>query len=324
MNMLTEEFYNRCSTYSGYGPMTGLYDGGDEPSGFLKVISKKLKKAILNHSSFAGRHLQSDAEILQGCQGQKHVLDSPCYEALSGCNESILQAVAVIKKGSKHYSEIVRSCGKLQQYLMINSEMRTSEQCYNKNPNAPNEFFPILSNPLSAHKISNPKLTRQILSNPLSAHKISNPKLTRQILSNPLSAHKISNPKLTRQVLSNPLSAHKISNPKLTRQVLSNSAHKISLNFCKSPLHIKYPILNLLVRYSQISSLHIKYPNQTAHKISNPKLTRQVSKYTPAQLVYVMERETFLLEDLRTKLLLPSTTSYEELLQELQTKKTMI
>ncbi|KAJ4434528.1 hypothetical protein ANN_23090 [Periplaneta americana] len=35
----------------------------------------------------------------QGCQGQKHVLDSPCFKALSGCDESILQAVVVIKKG---------------------------------------------------------------------------------------------------------------------------------------------------------------------------------------------------------------------------------
>lgn len=46
-----------------------------------------------------------------------------------------------------------------------------------------------------------------------------------------------------------------------------------------------------------------------------------VSKYTRSRYVYVLARETFLVEDLRMQMLLPATPAYEELLRELREKR---
>ena len=54
------------------------------------------------------------------------------------------------------------------------------------------------------------------------------------------------------------------------------------------------------------------------------KRVLNVSKRTPSRLAYVLARETFLMEDVRFKILLPSTTRYKKLLQELQEKRIMI
>ena len=45
-----------------------------------------------------------------------------------------------------------------------------------------------------------------------------------------------------------------------------------------------------------------------------------VSKFTLSRNVYVLARETFIIEDLRTQMLLQHTPAYEELLRELQGK----
>ena len=42
-----------------------------------------------------------------------------------------------------------------------------------------------------------------------------------------------------------------------------------------------------------------------------------VSKFSLSRFVYVLARETFLIEDLRTQMLLQHTPAYEELLREL-------
>ena len=49
-----------------------------------------------------------------------------------------------------------------------------------------------------------------------------------------------------------------------------------------------------------------------------------LSKFTPNRLVYELARETFFIEDLRLHLLLPSTRQYDSLLQELNTKRSLI
>lgn len=46
-----------------------------------------------------------------------------------------------------------------------------------------------------------------------------------------------------------------------------------------------------------------------------------VSKYTPSRLVYLLARETFLIQDIRTRMLLPNTAAYEDLLKDLQQKR---
>ena len=51
------------------------------------------------------------------------------------------------------------------------------------------------------------------------------------------------------------------------------------------------------------------------------KLALGVSKFTPSRLTYEMCRETFLLDDLRLSLILPPTTSFLALKEELKRKK---
>ena len=49
-----------------------------------------------------------------------------------------------------------------------------------------------------------------------------------------------------------------------------------------------------------------------------------VSKFPLSRYVYVLARETFLIEDLRTQMLLQHTPAYEEQLRELQEKRVSI
>ena len=49
-----------------------------------------------------------------------------------------------------------------------------------------------------------------------------------------------------------------------------------------------------------------------------------ISKYALSRYAYVLARETFLVEDLRLQMLLPSTTAYEGLIRELQMKRETI
>ena len=49
-----------------------------------------------------------------------------------------------------------------------------------------------------------------------------------------------------------------------------------------------------------------------------------VSKFALSRYAYVLARETFLVEDLRLQMLLPSTPAYEELLRELRMKRDSI
>ena len=49
-----------------------------------------------------------------------------------------------------------------------------------------------------------------------------------------------------------------------------------------------------------------------------------LSKYTPSRLVYVLARESFCIEDIRSLHLLPSTNPYQELLRDLQEKRNEI
>ena len=49
-----------------------------------------------------------------------------------------------------------------------------------------------------------------------------------------------------------------------------------------------------------------------------------LSKYTPSRLVYVLARESFCIEDIRSLHQLPSTNPYQELLRDLQEKKNEI
>ena len=51
------------------------------------------------------------------------------------------------------------------------------------------------------------------------------------------------------------------------------------------------------------------------------KRTLGLSKYTPSRLVYVLSRETFFIEDLRTRLLLCYTDSYNEVFGERTRKR---
>lgn len=46
-----------------------------------------------------------------------------------------------------------------------------------------------------------------------------------------------------------------------------------------------------------------------------------VSKFTPSRLVYILAREQFFIEELRLKMLLPTTSSYREMVSELMTKR---
>ncbi|PSN45229.1 hypothetical protein C0J52_07011 [Blattella germanica] len=45
-----------------------------------------------------------------------------------------------------------------------------------------------------------------------------------------------------------------------------------------------------------------------------------VSKYIPFRFVYLLAKETFLIQDIRNQMLLPNTAGYEELQKELQQK----
>ena len=53
-------------------------------------------------------------------------------------------------------------------------------------------------------------------------------------------------------------------------------------------------------------------------------LFRSVSKFALSRYVYVLARGTFLIEDLRTQMLLQYTPAYEELLREPQWKRDSI
>ena len=67
-------------------------------------------------------------------------------------------------------------------------------------------------------------------------------------------------------------------------------------------------------RLQELESLKPRYP----------KRVLWVSKFALFRYVYVLARETFLIEDLRTQMLLQNTPAYEELLRELQGKRDSI
>lgn len=56
-------------------------------------------------------------------------------------------------------------------------------------------------------------------------------------------------------------------------------------------------------------------------KASFLKRAMCLSKYTPSRLTYVLARETYAIEDIRLRMMLPNTRAYEGLLQELQHKR---
>jgi hypothetical protein len=69
---------------------------------------------------------------------------------------------------------------------------------------------------------------------------------------------------------------------------------------------------------------HLTKRNLTdIEKVKSAFLKRAMclSKYTPSRLTYVLARETYAIEDIRHKLLLPNTAAYDDLLQELKAKR---
>ena len=60
------------------------------------------------------------------------------------------------------------------------------------------------------------------------------------------------------------------------------------------------------------------------NQIKIPKDYNGVSKFTRSRLTYELARETFLIEDLRTTLLLPSTENAEKHLMEMKKKRNEI
>jgi hypothetical protein len=56
-------------------------------------------------------------------------------------------------------------------------------------------------------------------------------------------------------------------------------------------------------------------------KLTFLKRAMCLSKYTPSRLTYVLARETYAIEDICHKLLLPNTAAYDDLLQELNAQR---